>query len=150
MMDTHRWPRDRAALAALLPHGESMCLLEAVEDAGAETIVCRGRAPDDPYHPLARAERLAPVHAVEYAAQAAAVHATLSSGRGESGPGMLASVRDLRWNEGEAMLGSAPLRVECTAEIVDARLCRYAFRVGANAGGAVTGRLTIAFGELPA
>lgn len=145
-----QWPRDRAALAALLPHGESMCLLEAVEDAGTETIACRGRAPGDPDHPLACGHWLAPVHAVEYAAQAAAIHAALTSGRDETGPGMLASVRELCWSDGEATLGTEPLRVECTAEIVDVRLCRYGFCVRAAAGGEVTGRLIIAFGELPA
>lgn len=148
MIDPRHWPRDRAALVALLPHGESMCLLEAVEDADAETIACRGRAPADPEHPLARAGRLSPVHAVEYAAQAAAVHAALVSGRAEAGPGMLASVRDLQW--GDEGVAGEPLRVECVAEIVDARLCRYRFRVGADEGIPVAGRLTIAFGELPA
>ncbi len=148
MTSAPQWPRDGAALAALLPHGDSMCLLEAVEEADAETIVCRGRAPTDPEHPLARAGRLSPVHAVEYAAQAAAVHAALVSGRAEAGPGMLASVRDLQWGDGE--LAGEPLRVACTAEIIDARLCRYTFRVSGSDGGAVAGRLTIAFGELPA
>lgn len=148
MIDPRHWPRDHAALVALLPHGESMCLLQAVEDADAETIACRGRAPADPEHPLARAGRLSPVHAVEYAAQAAAVHAALISGRDEAGPGMLASVRDLQWGDGG--LTGELLRVECTAEIIDARLCRYTFRVGGGDGGAVAGRLTIAFGELPA
>jgi predicted hotdog family 3-hydroxylacyl-ACP dehydratase len=148
VIDYAHWPRDRAALAALLPHGESMCLLEALEDAGSETIACRGRAPGDPGHPLARDGRLAPVHAVEYAAQAAAVHAALISGRDAAGPGMLASVRELCWSDDG--LAGEPLRIECTAEIVDARLCRYGFRVRAGADGTVTGRLTIAFGELPA
>lgn len=143
------WPRDHAAVAALLPHGESMCLLEDVEDADADRIVCRGRAPGDPDHPLARDGRLAPVHAVEYAAQAAAIHAALTSGRDKAGPGMLTSVRELRWSDGATTLGTEPLRVECTAEIIDARLCRYGICVRA-AGAEVTGRLTIAFGELPA
>lgn len=86
---------DRTWIAAHLPHRHRMCLLNAVLDWSASAIRCRAdnhRAPD---HPLRAADRLGAATAIEYAAQAMAVHgALLAPTPGEPTQGYLASVRD--------------------------------------------------------
>ena len=91
---------DRAQIAALIPHAGSMCLLDGVISWDAASIRCvsaQHRAPDNP---LCRADGLAAVCGIEFAAQAMAVHGRLASGAtGRPRAGYLASVRDLACRE---------------------------------------------------
>lgn len=137
---------DREAIAARLPHGVDMCLLEAVDEATADTIRCRGRAPDASPHPLAADGRLAAVHALEYAAQAAALHGSLERAVDDAPPGgLIAAVRDLGWDAPQ--LRGGPLCVECERLAADSRHCSYLFTVTDAAGTTVRGRLLVAFRE---
>lgn len=88
----------REALCALIPHAGAMCLLDGVErwdDAGIVCISATHRAAD---HPLRDQGRLAGLNAIEYGAQAAAVHGGLLARRdGRSArPAYLAAIRDAR------------------------------------------------------
>ena len=89
---------DRAAILALIPHQGPMCLLDRVvawDETGIECVAVNHR---DPRHPLRSASGLLASTAIEYAAQAMALHGALgavASARG-GGPGMLASARDVR------------------------------------------------------
>lgn len=103
---------DRAWIAAHIPHQGSMCLLEAVVEWDEQTVLCRSRTHRDPANPLRAGGRLGSAMAIEYAAQAAAVHGALralegpiraSSGTRVSAapsspapPGLLASARGVR------------------------------------------------------
>lgn len=84
----------RDAIARLIPHSGSMCLLEQVLEHDDESIVCRAVSHRDPAHPLREGDILPAVCGVEYAAQAMAVHGALMV-RGAQKPGALAAVRDL-------------------------------------------------------
>lgn len=79
-----------------LPHKGAMRLLERVLDWDQEAIRCEILSHLSGDNPLRRAGVLASVHAVEYAAQAAAVHGVLCNVL-DGGPILLlAAVRDLR------------------------------------------------------
>ena len=58
------------ALVALIPHGGSMCLLEAVDSWDETRVTCRSATHRRPDHPLRRDGHLSAVHLLEYAAQA--------------------------------------------------------------------------------
>lgn len=126
-----------------------MCLLTAVEYWDAERIECRGVATEDPAHPLRHGGLVAPVHAIEYAAQAIAVHGALTAEAGDTAarPGMIANVRDVQWPHTATALADGPPGISCTAESVAPRFCRYAFVVTDGAGDSVTGRIMIVFGD---
>jgi predicted hotdog family 3-hydroxylacyl-ACP dehydratase len=89
---------DHAGIAALVPHTGPMCLLERMTAWSTDAIECVATNHRDPRHPLRSASGLLASTAIEYAAQAMALHGALgavASARG-GGPGMLASARDVR------------------------------------------------------
>ena len=69
---------DRAGIAARIPHAGSMCLLHALLDWSATTIACSAVSHRDADNPLRDAHGLPAAAAIEYAAQAMALHGALS------------------------------------------------------------------------
>ena len=137
---------DRDAIAALIPHGGAMCLLARLEAWDMQGIVCIATNHRDADHPLrTRSGLLAPC-AIEYAAQAMALHGALigqATGAPVT-PGYLASARgvrlhvlrldDLPLEAADAADTSAgrprdELRIEATRQAGDARQILYAFAV---------------------
>lgn len=88
-------PASRAAIAALIPHQGSMCLLDAVTECSSTHIICMSTTHRAPDHPLRRAGRLAAVHLCEYGAQAMALHGALTAGTPPRQPGWLVALRDV-------------------------------------------------------
>ncbi|KON80555.1 hotdog family protein [Azoarcus sp. PA01] len=87
---------DHAAIAARIPHHGAMCLLDAVDTWDAGSICCRATSHRDPANPLRDAGSLPATAAIEYAAQAMAVHgALLAPPDGAPRAGYLASVRSV-------------------------------------------------------
>jgi predicted hotdog family 3-hydroxylacyl-ACP dehydratase len=86
----------REALCALIPHAGSMCLLDGVERWDETGIVCVSRSHRDSRNPLRHAGRLPGLAAIEYGAQAAAVHGGLLACRdGQTAPpAYLAAIRE--------------------------------------------------------
>ena len=89
---------DRDWIAARIPHHGTMCLLDHVEDWDEQNIVCRSSSHLSLQNPLRAHASLGIANAIEYAAQAMAVHCALLTGE-SSAPqsGYLASVRDVHW-----------------------------------------------------
>lgn len=141
---------DRAALARLVPHAGAMCLLDEVVRWDDSSVLCLSRSHLDPGNPLRGASGLAAVHAVEYGAQAMAVHGgLLRSGEAPlpGAPGYLASLRDV-------VLEIARLdEVEATLEVEARRLLAmgggvlYEFEVSAGGRRIARGRASVAAAE---
>src|SRR5437868_13545758 len=89
---------EKPEIRTLIPHAGSMCLLNNVINWDDESIVCTTNTHRDPANPLRRDGRLSAVHALEYAAQAAAVHGGLRARAAgvTASPGYLAALRDAR------------------------------------------------------
>ncbi len=88
---------DRARIASLIPHAGAMCLLDGVTRWDAHTIACVASSHRAPDHPMRADGPLGCACAVEYAAQAMAVHGALSLHPGQRPrAGLLVGVRDLR------------------------------------------------------
>ena len=146
---------DRDGIAALIPHRGAMCLLARLEAWDAQRIVCAASNHRDTGHPLrTRSGLLAPC-AIEYAAQAMALHGALigqatGTPATPATPGYLASARGVRLHvlrlddlalEGLVAADAADaadpcagrardeLRIEATRQAGDARQILYAFTV---------------------
>lgn len=89
---------DHAGLEALIPHRGPMCLLDRMtgwDETGIDCVAVNHR---DSSHPLRTRSGLLASAAIEYAAQAAALHGALiaQATGGKALPGYLASARDVR------------------------------------------------------
>lgn len=136
---------DHAGIAGLIPHAGTMCLLDRVESWDAQRIRCIATGHRDPAHPLRSASGLLATAAIEYAAQAAAVHGGLHARASGStaAPGFLASARAVTLHR--LRLDDLPgeLAVETEHLAGDGRQLLYSFTL-THAGAAVAdGRLAV-------
>ena len=143
---------DHAAIEALIPHRGAMCLLDGLLDWTAERITCRATGHVAPDHPLRTASGLLSVVAIEYAAQAMALHGALlarDSG-GEALPGFLASARGVMLHRARLDDLPGPLHIEAWRQAGDARQLLYAFSVRHAGETVAEGRVAVVLGiELP-
>ena len=136
--------RDRAWIAAHLPHRDGMSLLDEVVDWDGERLHARAVSHRRADHPLRRAGVLPAAAAIEYGAQAVAAHgALLASAASVPGAGYLASVRNVtfhadRLDDIEPALDIVVERVGGGAGGVV-----YTFRVSAAGRGVAEGRVAI-------
>ncbi|HWI12593.1 MAG TPA: hydroxymyristoyl-ACP dehydratase [Burkholderiaceae bacterium] len=127
----------REGIAALIPHSGAMCLLARLDAWDPQHIVCSARNYRDADHPLRTRRGLLAPCAIEYAAQAMALHGALigQATGSPASPGYLASARGvrlhvLRLDDLAPLDGAADeLRVEATRQAGDARQILYAFTV---------------------
>jgi predicted hotdog family 3-hydroxylacyl-ACP dehydratase len=138
------WPRG-AQIAALIPHQGRMCLLDAVLDCSAERIRCRATSHHAGDHPLRSAAGLLAPVAIEYAAQAMALHGALNAKPGVAGrPGFLASARHVRLHVARLDDVAGALIVQAEHVAGDERQALYRFALHGEDGRAlVDGRATV-------
>ena len=134
----------REAIEALIPHAGAMCLVDEVEAYDASTIVCLSMRHLAIDNPLRRGGRLSCVHAIEFAAQAAALHGALNvPSPATPRPGMLVSVRrcllHVAWLDGEP----GPLRIEARKWAAADAFATYEFSVSSSALRLAEGRLGV-------
>jgi predicted hotdog family 3-hydroxylacyl-ACP dehydratase len=89
---------DKPEIRCLIPHSGTMCLLDGVVSWDDDSILCVTNTHRDRDNPLRRDGRLSAVNALEYGAQAAAVHGGLRArAAGTTAPACyLAALRDAR------------------------------------------------------
>ena len=136
---------DRAGIAARIPHAGAMCLLDHLLAWDEAHIVCRTRSHRDPGNPLRSAGGLAAPCAIEYAAQAMALHGTLGAAPGTPPtPGFLASVRAVRLHVPWLDRVEGELQVRAERLAGDAGQALYAFSLHrADGTPLVDGRATV-------
>lgn len=140
---------DKNELSQLLPHSGTMCLLDAVLAWDEEAIVCRSVSHRDPANPLRSNNRLAALHAFEYAAQAAAVHGGLLARKtGEPrNPGYLAALRDGHLHVDYLDDITAPLEIEARLLLRTSTSCMYQSWLRADDKLLAEVRLTVMLGR---
>ena len=88
---------DQAGIAARIPHAGSMCLLDTLLGWDALNIRCSASGHAVPDHPLRLDGQLPSSAAIEYAAQAMALHGGLLAPPGSTpSAGYIASVRGVQ------------------------------------------------------
>jgi predicted hotdog family 3-hydroxylacyl-ACP dehydratase len=85
---------DQAWIAAHIPHQGAMCLLDAVLSWDEHSINCRATSHRRSDHPLRAHGRLGAACAIEYAAQAMAVHGALVAASAPLASSMTHEVRE--------------------------------------------------------
>lgn len=131
------------AIYTELPHAGAMRLLEQVQYWDQATVKCTTGSHRWPANPLRRSGVLPAVHAVEYAAQAAAVHGVLSAGLGDSPVLLLAAVQDLVLDIDRLDTLPAPLHVEARIEARVGVNAKYRFVVSSTGQPCVRGTLML-------
>ena len=138
----------REALRGLLPHAESMCLLDSVARWDSNQILCTAVSHRASDNPLRSGGHLAAVAAIEYAAQAIAIHGSLRAPRG-AGPrrGVLGRVSQVQLAARRLDDVDAPLAVSARHLAESSDGCSYDFEVSARDVALVRGRVLVAFGK---
>jgi len=137
---------DRAGIAARIPHGGAMCLLQRMLSCSDAEIVCEAIDQADATHPLRLAGALPAACALEYASQAMALHGALCAHGDGPRPGFLASARALRLHARRLDDAPGPLRVQARRLAGGAGQAMYAFALhDAQARLLVDGRATVVF-----
>ena len=140
---------DHAGIAELIPHSGSMCLLERLQSWDATRVVCVATNHRDATHPLRTASGLLVPCAIEYAAQAMALHGALigqDAGTAAS-PGFLASARGVQFHV--LRLDDLPaadpdeLQIEAVRQSGDARQILYSFTVRHDGRALAEGRAAV-------
>ncbi len=132
---------DSAEICALLPHAGRMCLLERVEDWDEGRLRAMTDSHRLPHHPLARDGIVAAAHALEYGAQAMAVHAALLARRAGEPPrgGYLASARRLQLHRERLDDLEEPLYIEAQRQFAQAESLVYDFHLWTGQGSVASG-----------
>lgn len=143
---------ERDELCALIPHAGNMCLLDAVQAWDQQRIVCVSYTHRQLDNPLRRfhgkgqvAGALASIHAVEYGAQAMAVHGGLlarESGA-KAAPGYLAALRDVQLYGLTLDPIKGPLIVEAEQVLAGGGNLMYNLRVSSADVAIVSARATV-------
>ena len=149
-------PLDRAGIEALVPHRGAMCLLDRMVAWDENRIECVAAGHRDAAHPLRSKSGLMAGIAIEYAAQAAALHGGLmarASGA-RAAPGYLASAREVRL--GAWRLDDLPaaendvLAIVAERQAGDAGRLLYSFRIDHAGREIASGRLAVVLDAGPA
>ena len=132
-------------IGRLLPHGESMCLLESVDSWDAVTIRCRTSTHRDQRNPLRFRGRLTAAAGLEYAAQAMGAHVGLVSARETHAHaiGLVGSVREVKFSADRLDLFDGPLTVNARRLIEGEQGYLYQFTIAHGAFTLVEGRASI-------
>lgn len=137
----------RAEILELVPHAGAMCLIDRALSWDENEIHCASDSHRDPGNPLRRGGALAAVHLIEYAAQAAALHAALAStSPTATRPGVLASVRDCELDIERLDELPQTLQIHARREASSADALSYLFEVSHQARRLGRGRLMIRLG----
>jgi len=132
---------NREQIQRRVPHAGSMCLLDAVTAWDATTIACDAAAPTA-RHPLVRDGGVPTVAAVEYAAQATAVHGSLLDEHDRPRDGMLAKLSEVELAPGH-IDGALQVQAELLSRVASG--CMYSFSVHDAKRCCARGRLLVAF-----
>lgn len=139
---------DHDGIALRVPHQGLMCWLDRLVEWSDERIVCEAVNHQSDDHPLRTPQGLLASCAIEYAAQAMALHGAL---RAEAEalaagplPGFLASARGVRLARWRLDDAEGPLRVRAERLAGDTRQLLYGFSVDDAAGTRLAeGRATV-------
>ena len=117
-----------AEIAALVPHSGTMCLLNALHELSDAHVLCSATSHRAADNPLRSASGLLSCNAIEYAAQAMALHGAMTSTAGTAPQGgRLASVRAVKLHAQRLDTIDGPLFVHAERLAGDTGQAMYGF-----------------------
>lgn len=144
------FPKSAQAISQYLPHSEQMCLLHEVISIDENNILCRAISHLDINNPLRVENELSAICAVEYAAQAVALHLALKASALDTVPasGFLAAVQDCVLHLQCFDTLTAPLDIACQHLFSDEKTGSfYEFTLSSASMLLVTGQLLVMYGR---
>ncbi|HEX6093100.1 MAG TPA: hypothetical protein VFZ07_07080 [Dongiaceae bacterium] len=144
MPELSRRSLDRAGIAAIIPHGGTMVLLDRIDDWGPDFISGSTDSHRDPGNPLRRAGRLPAIAGIEIAGQAMAAHGRLIGDRTPK-RGVLGSLRELALHADRLDDVAGPLAVHARLLNGWGKACAYYFTLQSGARTLVEGRAAVFF-----
>lgn len=135
---------DKAAIAKVIPHAGNMCLLDGVLECDAQHIRCISGTHLNSDNPMRSGNELSALCAIEYAAQAMAVHGVLG-GQIDKKPraGYLAAVRDVSCGTMRLDTLSDDLIIDAEKLMGDETRVIYQFSIHAGTAKIMNGRATV-------
>jgi len=135
---------DHAAIESLIPHKGAMCLLDGIEYHDGQRIICSTMQHRSTSNPLRTSAGLSSLHAIEFAAQAVAVHGgLLATAQARPPAGLLLSARDCRFNVRRIDDIEGPLVIEAAQVGNNDETLVYMFKVTAHDVLLAEGRVTV-------
>ncbi|MFL0809885.1 MAG: hypothetical protein K6L76_05670 [Agarilytica sp.] len=135
---------DSEAIKDLLPHGNGMSLLDEVEVWDDVSIKCLSKSHLREDNPIVSPELNHSSLLIEYAAQAAAVHAgLLNSNLGENRPAFVGAVKNVELKQEMIPRCDAPLEIEVKAELLNGSGAIYDFSVKSESSQIIIGKLVL-------
>jgi len=136
---------ERNELCQLIPHAGSMCLLDGVLAWDEKSIRCISRSHLLTDNPLRKNNSLSTIHAMEYGAQAMAVHGgLLARAAGEKhADGYLAALRDVKLYVDQLDKITNALTIEATQLVAGNGNLMYEFEVKADETLIASARATV-------
>ncbi len=137
-------PLNKSAIAALIPHADAMCLLDEVTtwDTARVSALCRTHRNTN--NPLRTEGGLFTLSAIEYAAQAMAVHGALVGAvSGRPRAGYLISLRNIVCGAPRLDALQGDLVVDAEQIMADGERVMYAFSLRVGDSQVVTGHATV-------
>lgn len=131
-------------IAAVIPHANTMCLLDGVLEYSAQRICCVSGTHRDTGNPMRSGNELHALCGIEYAAQAMAVHGAWS-GQADTRPraGYLASLRDVCCRKIRLDDLNDDLIIEAEKLLGDSVHVIYQFTIRAGNEEIMSGRATV-------
>ena len=133
---------NHAEIAARIPHAGKMCLLDSMQRVSETDIVCSALSHQSPDNPLRSHGRLGAAVAVEYAAQAMALHGSILNADLDvpAKGGRLINLRQLILHCARFDDLASPLTVRATRLMGDVANVIYSFEVSADGQLIASGR----------
>ena len=137
-------PIDKERIAELIPHAGAMCLLDEVSSWDATHVSASSRRHRDPKNPLRTAAGLATLSAIEYAAQAMALHGALAGAvTARPRAGYLVSLRKVVCAAPRLDDLEGDLFVEAEQMMADGSSVMYAFSLRIGNSEVLSGNATV-------
>lgn len=131
-------------IKALLPHGDAMSLLDQVESWDDLSIRCVTKSHLRQDNPIVTQEHRHSSLLIEYAAQAAAIHAgLLNSDLGECRPAYVGAVKNIEIIESLIPNKDSALVVQAKAELLNSNGAIYGFIVESEKQSVISGKLVL-------
>jgi predicted hotdog family 3-hydroxylacyl-ACP dehydratase len=128
MMTTMNTLLNAADIAARVPHSGAMCLLHALHESSDTHVLCSTTSHHAADNPLRSASGLLACNAIEYAAQAMALHGAMTAAtNGPPQGGRLASVRGVKLHTARLDTIAGPLFVQAERLAGNAGQAMYQF-----------------------
>lgn len=140
---TRRWQDEK--IADLIPHGESMSLLDRIVEWGDDFVVCATTSHQCSNNPLKFDGKLPSLCLVEYGAQAAAVHAAIVASRvDEQGkPAYVGNFKNIQCQRDNVDNDLPEIMVRAEKEASSSAGAIYQLRASVNDTDLVTATMTL-------